>query len=116
MVQALGDKFMDFLTLYPKTLENEYRAKQIKKYIVQILLSLAKLPSFLVDKGMFGVVKYYFNEYLRIFGKLSSEMAKIDVLTQWLIFMCTKGHQIREHQVKEYLRRFIADRLDRARR
>lgn len=34
MVQALGDKFIDFLALYPKTLENEYRAKQIKKYIV----------------------------------------------------------------------------------
>ena len=116
MVQALGDKFIDFLMLYPKTLENEYRAKQIKKYIVQILLSLARLPSFLGDKGMFGGVKYYFNEYLKIFGKLSSEMAKIDVLTEWLIFMCTKGHQIKETQIKEYLRRFIADRLDRARR
>lgn len=68
------------------------------------MLSLAKLPSFLVDKRMFGVVKYYFNEYMKMFGKLSSEMVKIDVLTQWLIFMCTKGHQIRESQTKEYLR------------
>ncbi|CAL6093247.1 Conserved_hypothetical protein [Hexamita inflata] len=113
ILQALSDKMTDFINLYPKTVENTFRAFQIQKYMICVLKTLAKIPFYLTDKVTYNLVKYIYGEFLRLFKTSSQVLQQIEINTQWLIMQVVKNNQhIENGTIKDYLIEYVKEMLE----
>ena len=85
ILQALNEKISDFVNLYPKAVENTFRAYQIQKYLVQTMKTFSRIPKYLVDKPTFNLVKLMYGGFLKLFGKQTQVMESVSSLTMWFI-------------------------------